>query len=60
MVRVKVRGSPYHAVKRGAIGEVVEVKFPDTRQEVLKVRLKDGSLWSFYFDEIEVLNELEV
>jgi hypothetical protein len=60
LAKVKVRGSPYRAVKPGVIGEVVEVKFRGTRQEHFKVRFKDGSLWSFYFDELEILDASKV
>ena len=48
------------AVKRGAIGEVVERKFLNTIYEILKVRFKGGVVWSFHPDEIEVLDNEEV
>ena len=60
MVKVRVRGSPYMVVKRGAIGEVVERKFLNTVHEILKVRFKGGVVWSFHPDEIEVLDNEEV
>ncbi len=48
------------AVKRGAIGEVVERKFLNTPYEILKVQFKGGVVWSFHPDEIEVLDNEEV
>jgi hypothetical protein len=60
MVRVRVKGSPYRAVKRGAIGRVVERKFLGTPSEILKVRFQDDTIWSFYPDELEVLDDEEV
>lgn len=56
MVQVVVRASPYHAVKRGAVGEVVSVKFRDTIYELWKVRFPTGVVWSFYPDELKVRN----
>jgi hypothetical protein len=56
LVRVVVKGSPYNAVKPGTIGEVVGRKFLSLPHEVLKVRFKDGTLWTLYPDEVEVLD----
>lgn len=60
IVRVKVRGSPYHNVKRGAIGVVLGRKFLNTPHEILKVRFKGGKVWSFHPDELEVLDGEEL
>jgi hypothetical protein len=57
MVKVKVRASPYRGAQRGAVGEVVSVKFRNTAHELWKIRFKNGAIWSFYFDELEVLDE---
>ena len=56
MVRVRVRGSPYAAVKLGAVGEVVERRYVGTTYEILKVRFPRGIIWSLHPDEIEGLN----
>ena len=56
MVRVKVKGSPYRAVKRGVVGEVVERKYVGTTYEILKVRLPGGAEWAFHPDELEALD----
>jgi hypothetical protein len=56
MVRVRVRASPYIAVKRGSVGEVLEVKFRSTVYEIWKVRFKGAGVWSLRPDELEALN----
>ena len=58
-VQVCVRASPYTAVARGAIGEVVERKRIGTVYEQLKVRFPGGIIGSFYPDELEVLDDSE-
>ena len=60
MVRVKVRASPYYAVKRGSVGKVVGRKFLNTVYEILKVEFKGGVVWSFHPDELTVLDNEEV
>lgn len=57
MVRVRVKGSPYKAVRVGVLGEVLSRKRIGTAYELLTVRFKDGSVWSFYPDEVELLEE---
>ncbi len=57
---MKVRGSPYRAVKPGRTGVVLERKFLSTPYELLKVEFGDGTLWSFHPDELEVLDNEEV
>ncbi len=55
MVRVKVKGSPYKAVKVGVVGEIIHRERINTTSELLKVEFKDGTVWSFYPDELELL-----
>ena len=52
IIRVRVKGSPYAAVKEGAVGEIIERKFVNSPHEVLKVRLKGGAIWTFFPDEV--------
>lgn len=41
------------ALKRGSVGEVMEVKFRDTVYEIWKVKFPSGVVWSFHTDELE-------
>ncbi|KKN84433.1 hypothetical protein LCGC14_0288950 [marine sediment metagenome] len=57
MARVLVKGSPYRAVKVGAIGKVINHERINTTLELVVVEFKDGTHWRFYRDEIEFLEE---
>lgn len=59
-VKVRVKGSPYRAVSAGAVGEVVGRKYLNTVHEILKVQFLGGVIWSFYPDELAVLDNEEV
>ncbi len=54
-MKVKVKSSPYHDIKRKAIGEVVFIQFKGTVHEVWRVQVK-GNSRLFYPSELEVLN----
>jgi len=55
-VKVIIKGSPYSAVAAGAIGEVVEKKYSSTKIEQWKVLFSNGTIWTFYPDELEVID----
>lgn len=55
-VKVIVKGSPYSAVTVGAIGEVMSVKYAGTKIEQWKVRFANGATWTFYPDELQVID----
>jgi len=56
LVRFRVKASPYRSLKNGTTGEVVGVKFIGTPHEVWRIRLDNGTIWTFYPDELETLN----
>lgn len=55
-VRVVVRGSPYRAVAVGAVGKVISRKYVGTKIEQWRILFPGGAKWTFYPDELEVLN----
>ena len=55
-VKVIIRGSPYSAVAVGAVGTVVSRRYVETKIEQWHVRFSNGAEWTFYPDELEVLN----
>lgn len=55
MVEVCVKASIFRAIKPGTQGEVIETKYLGTTAEILKVRFRDGSVWSFRPDELKEL-----
>ena len=55
-VRVTIRGSPYSAVAVGAVGTVVSRRYVETKIKQWHVRFSNGAEWTFYPDELEVLN----
>lgn len=57
MVRVRVKGSPYYAVKVGTIGKVISRERINTTLELVVVEFKDGTVWRFYCDEVEIIGE---
>ena len=57
MARVRVKGSPYKAVRVGATGKVIERERIGTPLELIVVEFTDGTAWRFYRDEIELLEE---
>ncbi len=56
MVKVVVRGSPYRSVSVGAVGQVISKQYVGTKIEQWKVLFSNGVTWTFYPDELEVLN----
>ncbi len=55
-VKIRVRGSPYKAVKVGRKGTVISRNRIGTQTEQVKVQFDDGTTWGFYPDELEKLN----
>ena len=57
-VKVCVRGSPYHAVKRGEAGVIIGRKFINTTYEIIKVQFECGKVWSFHPDELTEVQDV--
>ena len=51
----KLTRSPYYAIKRGSVGEIVGKKFAGTRNELWRVRFSGGSVWSLRPQELTTL-----
>ncbi len=54
-MKVRIKSSPYHDIRRKDIGLVTLIQFRGTIQEVWHVQVK-GNSRLFYPDEVEVLN----